>query len=390
MADGPPAGSGEPRVAYVITSSGMGGAEQEVCHLAGEFRRRGWAVAVISMLALEAPVADLAALGVETFTLGMRRRVPDPRALVNLGRILRRWRPDVVHAHMVHANLLARLSRLIARTPFVISTIHSQNEGSQWRYLAYRLTDGLSDVTTTVSKLAQAEATRRGAAPAGSILVVPNGLRAAPYARDESVRQGTRVALNLGNHFTWLAVGSLIEAKGYPDMLAAFAHARAHRSASLLIAGVGPLEADIRAEVQRLAIDDAVRLLGLRPDVPALMQAADGFVMTSRWEGLPMALLEAGASGLPVVVTDVGGSRDAVLPDVSGYLTPAAQPAATAQAMGRVMAMSEVDRQAMGAAGRRHVHATFDISAVADIWEGLYRRSGALRGRRRGPAAPVP
>lgn len=382
MSDGPRAGSGRPRVAYVLTSSGMGGAEQEVCHLATEFRRRGWEVAVISMLPLEAPVADLAALGVQTFSLGMRRGVPDPRALVRLGRILRRWRPDVLHAHMIHANLLGRLTRLFVPTPFVISTIHSENEGAQWRYVAYRMTNGLSDVTTTVSKVAELEATRRGAAPAGSILVVPNGLSAAPYARDQSVRDRMRAALDLGDRFTWLAVGRLVEVKGYADMVAAFAEARReHPAASLLIAGVGPLEADIRAEARRLAVEDSVHLLGLRSDVPALMQAADGFVMTSRWEGLPMVLLEAGASGLPVVVTDVGGSRDAVLPEVSGYLTPAAEPAESARAMGRVMAMGEVDRHAMGAAGRRHVHATFDIGAVADTWDELYRQSGRLRGR---------
>ena len=108
-----------------------------------------------------------------TLSLEMRRGVPDPRALAHLARFLRRWRPDVLHAHMVHANLLARLSRLVAPTPVVISTIHNENEGGQWRYVAYRLTDRLSDVTTTVSRVALAEATRRGAAPAGSIVLVP-------------------------------------------------------------------------------------------------------------------------------------------------------------------------------------------------------------------------
>ena len=85
---------------------------------------------------------------------------------------------------MVHANLLARLSRLVVPTPIVISTIHNENEGAQWRYVAYRLTSRLSDVTTAVSRVALAEATRRGAAPAGSILLVPNGLSTAPYAPD--------------------------------------------------------------------------------------------------------------------------------------------------------------------------------------------------------------
>ena len=374
--------SDAPRVAYLITDSGMGGAEQEVCHLATEFTRRGWAVAAISMLPLESPVADLAGIGVRTYSLGMRLGVPDPRALVALGRLLRRWRPDVLHAHMVHANLLGRLSRLVAPTPMVISTIHNENEGARWRYVAYRLTDRLSDVTTTVSRVAQVEAARRGSAPAGSILLVPNGLSTAPYASDAAVRARTRAALDLGDRFTWLAVGRLAEPKGYRDMLTAFAEAvREHPGATLLIAGTGSLESEIRAEADRLGVDDSVRLLGLRSDVPALMQAADGFLMTSLWEGLPMVLLEAGASGLPVVATDVGGTRDAVLDGVSGYVTPVATPGVTAQAIGTVMRMSEVDREAMGAAGRRHIQETFDIGAVGDVWERLYRRSKRLRGR---------
>jgi glycosyltransferase involved in cell wall biosynthesis len=374
-------GSREPRVAYLITSSGMGGAEREVCHLAEEFRRRGWAVAVISMLPLEPPISDLTAAGVLTFSLGMRRGVADPRALLRLRRLLRRWRPDVLHAHMFHANLLARLSRLMAPTPLVISTIHNENEGRQWRYVAYRLTARLSEVTTTVSRVAVTEATRRGAAPAGSIVLVPNGLSTAPYSRDEAVRERTRASLDLRD-FTWLAVGRLVDAKGYPDMVAAFARIRrAHPRASLLISGAGPLEAEVRRWAREAGVEASVRLLGVRSDVAALMQAADGFVMTSRWEGLPMVLLEAGASGLPIVATDVGGSRDAVVDGVSGYLTPVGVPEATARAMTRVMEMSVDDRRAMGAAGHNHVSSTFEIAHVAETWEGLYRGGGGRAGR---------
>jgi glycosyltransferase involved in cell wall biosynthesis len=259
--------------------------------------------------------------------------------------------------------------------PVVISTIHNENEGPQWRYIAYGLTNRLADVTTAVSRIAQQEATRRGAAPAGSILLVPNGLSTTPYARDDELRAQTRASLGLDDAFTWLAVGRLAEAKGYGDMLAAFALALAeHPEARLLIAGVGTLEDVLRAEIRRLGIEDSVRLLGLRTDVPALMQAADGFVLTSRWEGLPMVLLEAGASGLPVVTTDVGGSREAVLDGVSGFVTPVGDPTLSARALGRVMALSAADRRLLGEAGREHVQATFDIRVVADTWEDLYRR----------------
>jgi glycosyltransferase involved in cell wall biosynthesis len=365
------------RVAYLITDSGMGGAEREVAHLAAEFRRRGWEVAVISMLPLEPPISDLTDLGVATYSLGMRQGVPDPRALVRLGRILRRYRPAVLHAHMVHANLLARLSRLVAPTPVVISTMHSENEGRQWRYLAYRLTDRLSNATTTVSRAAQAEATRRRAGPAGSVLLVPNGLDTAAYAPDAEVRDRARRSLELGDRFAWLAVGNLVEAKGYPDMLRAFAAALAAQpEAILLVAGGGRLEGELRRLAHEAGIEGALRILGRRTDVAELMQAADGFVMTSRWEGLPMALLEAGASGLPVVATDVGGSRDAVVDGVSGYLTPVADPGAAAEAMTRVMRLNDEDRRAMGAAGRRHVQETFEIGVVADTWERLYAGAG--------------
>src|SRR5262245_40419267 len=104
----------QPRVAYLSTDSGMGGAEREICHLAEEFQRRGWAVTAISMLPMQPPIADLAGIGVQTSSLGMRLGIPDPRGLVRLARLLRRFRPDVLHAHMVHANLLGRLSRLLA------------------------------------------------------------------------------------------------------------------------------------------------------------------------------------------------------------------------------------------------------------------------------------
>jgi glycosyltransferase involved in cell wall biosynthesis len=307
----------------------------------------------------------------------MRQGIADPRALVRMGRILRRVRPDVVHGHMVHANLLARVARLVAPTPRVISTIHNENEGSQWRYVAYRLTNRLAEVTTTVSRTALAESVRRGAAPAGSIVLVPNGLDVKRYERDDGIRHTTREGLGLGDRFTWLAVGRLAEAKGYPEMIGAFAAVvREHPEATLLIAGEGRLEADVRARIGAAGIADSVRLLGLRSDVAALMQAADGFLMTSRWEGLPMVLLEAGASGLPIVATDVGGSRDVVIDGVSGHLTPAGDPGATAAAIGRVMGMPAADRRSMGEAGREHVRRTFDMAPVADTWEALYRGHG--------------
>ena len=131
-------------------------------------------------------------------------------------------------------------------------------------------------------------------------------------------------------------------------------------------------------------------MIGLRSDVPALMQAADAFVMSSKWEGLPKVLLEAAASSLPIVATDVGGSRDAILDGISGHVTPAGAPEAVARAMCQIMDLPATQREAMGEAGRIHASRTFEIERIADTWEELYRGARTVSGRAVAPRQQGP
>ncbi len=371
-----------PRIIYLITDSGFAGAERQVHDLAIAMASRGWSVGAISMLPLDEQFADLAALNIRTGSLNMSRGVPDPRALLRLRRLLREWKPDVLHGHMVHANLLARLSRLLVHTPVVLSTMHNQDEGSQWRYYAYRLTDRLNDLTTTVSALAVAEAVRRHAVSIERIRLVPNGIVTDGYQPDPAARAETRASLGVQDDFVWLALGRLDEAKDYPNMIAAFERIATDRpEARLLIAGAGPLEKDLASWIQAAGLAGRAVPLGLRTDAPRLLQAADGYVLSSAWEGLPMVLLEAGASELPVVATDVGGSRDAVLDDVSGFLVPARAPERLAEAMARLMSLTPAERALMGASGRNHIQSTFEMEKVADRWDALYREFLPSSGR---------
>jgi glycosyltransferase involved in cell wall biosynthesis len=312
--------------------------------------------------------------GVQLASLGMAKGVPDPRAMGKLARLLRRWRPDVVHAHMVHANLLARLARTMAPVPRLVSTMHNQDEGSQWRYYAYRLTDRLSDVTTNVSQVALDEALRRHAVPRDKMRLVPNGIDADNYVSDAEVRRKARTSLGLQDEFTWLTAGRLTDAKRHTDLLAATRVVlESGARIRVLIAGTGPLFAVLEEEIVSTGLSSNVSLLGLREDVPALMQAADGFVMSSAWEGLPMVMLEASASSLPIVATDVGGSHDIVEEGVSGFLTPALHPQATAEAMLQLMRLAPDERKKMGDSGRQRIVEHFDMTTIADEWEGLYR-----------------
>jgi glycosyltransferase involved in cell wall biosynthesis len=319
----------------------------------------------------------------------MSRGVPDPRGLVRLVRLLRSWKPDVLHSHMVHANLMARVLRLFVPIPAVVSTIHNINEGGRLRMAAYRLTNGLVDQMTIVSQAAADRFVRDGIVPRELLTVVPNGVDTDKFRNViAGTRESLRLSLGLEPEFVWLAVGRFETAKDYPNMLRGFA--RVHErcpQAVLLLVGRGSAQGETEALAQALDLGKGVRFLGVRHDVPELMSAADGYIMSSAWEGMPIVLLEAAAAGLPIVATRVGGNHEVVCDEESGFLVPPRDPDALGQAMLRVIGLSPAQRRSMGERGRKHVQTHYGLSRVVDRWEELYREVLARKGL---ALAPIP
>jgi glycosyltransferase involved in cell wall biosynthesis len=130
----------------------------------------------------------------------------------------------------------------------------------------------------------------------------------------------------------------------------------------------------VRKLVQALEIEDRVLFLGFQPDVRPWMQAADGFVLSSLWEGLPVSLLEAAACEIPCVATNVAGTREVVLDGETGFLASAESPASLRRAMMRLMHMAPEARRSMGRVARERVTELFSLEGVLDRWEALYRR----------------
>jgi glycosyltransferase involved in cell wall biosynthesis len=363
-----------PSVIFLTTGLAYGGAETQLVNLATRLKKRGWDVGVVSMLPPQAFIEELTAAGIPLATLNMRRGVPDPRAVFKLVKILKQRQPDILHSHMVHANLLGRVVRVFYRIPVVISTAHSMNEGRRWREIAYRMTDFLADITTNVSRAAVDRYLRVGAVPKDKIIFIPNGIDTFLFQFNQDARLQLRKDLGLNENFVWLAVGRFEEAKDYPNLLQAFKSVTDERNdAALLIAGQGTLFEDIKSMAHSLGLTEKVRFLGVRRDVPELMSTADAYVMSSTWEGLPMVLLEAAACELPVVSTDAGGNSEIVLDGVSGYIVPPRDPQALAAAMLKMMSFPEEERRAMGQAGRAHIEANYSLDHVVDQWEKLYR-----------------
>jgi len=361
------------RVVLLSTNLARGGAEAQVAQLAAGLGRRGWEVSVVSMLPPSAFEQELVASGVPVFSLRMRPGAQSLAGLLRLASILRKLRPQILHCHMFHANLLGRVARLICPLPVVISTAHSILESSResgdarGRERLYRITDRLADATVAVCEAGARRYAETGIAPQRKLRVIPNGVDTRRLQPDAEAREETRRQLGVGHEFVWLAAGRLLWKKDYPTMLRAFA---AQRQGLLLIAGEGPEEPALRALAAELEAN--VRFLGLRADVPELMNAANGFLLSSTVEGLPMALLEAASSALPCVATDAGGVSEIVLDGRTGYLVPPGDPAAFEAAMSRLRGMTPPSRRQMGQAAREHAVAQFDMAVVVARWERLY------------------
>jgi len=377
------------RILFLSTTMGMGGADQQLLTLAEGLRAHGHEVMIVSMTPLGPMGLEAREMGIATESLRIKRGVPDPRGLIRLARLVRAWRPDVLHSHMVHANLLARAVKLLAPVPALVSTIHSIYDGGRLRMAAYRLTNGLVDQMTIVSQTAADRFIAERIIPARLLMVVPNSVdtdrfRDVPAGTRESLRR----ELGLGARFAWLAVGRFEVAKDYPNMLRAFAQVRErHPDVLLLLVGRGSLQPETEALTQELVSAGNVRFLGVRRDVPALLSAADGYLMSSAWEGMPIVLLEAAAAGLPIVATRVGGNPEVVLDEETGFLVPPRNSDALAGAMLRLMRLPESERRRLGGRGNKQDNAHYGVSRAVERWEELYRQVLARKGR--APSASV-
>jgi glycosyltransferase involved in cell wall biosynthesis len=358
------------RIVYVLTSLGVGGTERQVIALAQRMAARGHAVSLLVLMPRQ-PADWLTDL--EVVRLNMSKTPAGIFRGVTRGlRVVRAMSPDILHGHNFHGNMAGRLLGMLYPRAAVISTVHNVYEGGRLRMLAYRLTDRLTDLTTAVSSSAAERYIRLKAIPQAKCRVVTNGIDTAEFVPRPEHRVQTRMQMGAKDAFVWLAAGRIVPAKDFPNLLRAFAQVHAFfPAAQLWIAG----EEAATGSKKATGFDaggsfDQVRWLGLRRDMPALLDAADAFVLSSAWEGMPLALGEAMAMEKPVVATDVGGVRE--LTDDAGTIVAAKDSSALAEAMLTVMQSSPEARQSLGRSARQRICEFFSMDAKADEWELLY------------------
>jgi glycosyltransferase involved in cell wall biosynthesis len=296
----------------------------------------------------------------------------DLRAAAELWRILRRERFDVLHTHNPKPGIYGRIVGRLARVPRVVNTNHGLyiSEGRRLRACAVLAVEGLAAHFSHVELVQNVEdmdrLTRWHFNSRKRTRLLGNGVdlvRFRPPA-DAVERSRAREALGVPpEQVAVLMVGRLVAEKGYPELFAA-ARRLGPGYAVVCVGPDDPSKADALSRDEVAAAEEAgVRFLGLRDDFEVLYRGADLFVLPSHREGFPRAAMEAAASGLPVIATDVRGCRQVVQDGVTGTLVPLRSPDALADAL-RALGDDPARRTAMGEAGRERAEREFDERAV--------------------------
>jgi glycosyltransferase involved in cell wall biosynthesis len=371
-------------VVHVITRLDLGGAQQNTLFCVRHHDRRRFDVGLIAgaggLLDDEAQSIADARVHVVPFLKHAVSPWWDLRALLALRRLLRAAAPDVVHTHSSKAGILGRWAAFLAGVPVVVHTAHgwsfnrTQPPSVRRTYVALeRLTAGVTSRLLVVSRAGREEGLRCGIARPSRYELLRSGIEVEATRATAIDRDEVRASLGLLPHH--LLVGTLACLKPQKAPLdfvraAAEAHARCDRL-RFLIAGDGELRAEVQALIEELGLADVVRVLGWRRDVGELLQAMDVFLLTSRFEGLPRAVVQAMAAGVPVVATAVDGTPEVVHDRRTGLLVPPDSPREAAAAV-LELARDEALRRSCAAAARTLVDGEFDIRLMVRRLERVY------------------
>lgn len=360
------------KIMLVTTSLGVGGAERLVTALADNFVKAGHEVLLVRFhdevgLFPSDPRVELVNLEMRRSFMGFLM------AMRRFRKVVSEFGPDVVNSHLVHANIVTRVLRLVTPISILISSAHNCNEEGWGRMVAYRLTDRLADISTNVSQDAVEAFEKQGALKSGRMVTVLNGIDATEFAVDETDRCRVRRKLGVDESSSLiLAVGRLWQPKDYPNLLRAFARLDLGASSpQLAIAGDGPLHGELLALARNLGVKERVWFLGIRHDVPALLSAADLFVLSSAWEGFGLVVAEAMACECMPVATDCGGVREVV--GDAGFLVPPRDSNALANAIEKALKLDLEEKELLKQQARKRVVEHFSLDATAQRYLQVYR-----------------
>jgi glycosyltransferase involved in cell wall biosynthesis len=365
------------RILHLITQLPIGGAE----HLLASIVRHLDADRYESLVCCIQERGELAAMieagGVPVICLERRGKRFSFGTVLALARLMREQRIDLVHCHLYHANLYGRLAARLVGIP-AIATVHNTYVRRKWhRSLLNRWLGRGRGLVIAVSAEARRDVIEHDRLNPGRVLLLPNGI---DLSRVDTQLSQAAAKERLGyaaDDFLIGCIGRLEEQKGHANIIHALglmletASEDLRRRMRLLIIGDGRLRGELERVAAATGVSDEVRFAGSRSDVAEILRSLDLYVMPSLWEGLSLAMLEAMAAGLPVIISDVGGAAEVLGDGEFGIRVPPGDVAALASAV-MVLVQEEAERRRLGAAAQRRVREHYDLRERVARLEAVY------------------
>lgn len=365
------------RIALCITDLEVGGAERSLVELATRLDRDRFEP-VVYCLGPRPPESESCArpleeAGIDVRCLGARRPWEVLRVIGRLKQLLVEQRPDLVQTFLFHANIVGRIAARRAGVRCVVSGIRVAERHHRWHLWTDRLTTGLVNRYVCVSRAVARFSSTHAGLPEQRLTVIPNGIDVAGYPAERAadmracgVGPGRRVVT---------CVGRLDRQKGVRWLLqTAPAWLERLPDCDLLLVGKGPLREPLERFCRKQGISDRVHFAGWRPDVPEILAASHLLVLPSMWEGMPNVVLEAMASRMPVLATDVEGVRELLGPGADAQTVRYGDSEAFVDKICRLMADRSASAQ-LGESNRLRVEHEFTteqmITTYQELWDSL-------------------
>lgn len=333
--------------------------------------RAEWEPAVFCLSKPGALVSDLERAGIPVTCYGANRSWHAARTFFALRRDLQTWQPQLLQTFLFHANFLGRLAGWSAGVPCIVSGLRVAERRARGHLLLDRWTNRLVATNVCVSRSVAEFSVAVGGLSFAKVPVIHNGVDAAAFAAAESasftefgIPASARVALTVGRLDPQKGLRTLLDAA--PSLTAEFPDLH------FLIVGEGPQRGELESVIAARGLQQRVHLAGWRGDVPRLLKAAHLFVFPSLWEGLPNAVLEAMAAGLPVVSSRVEGAEELIDSGRTGLLVAPSAADELSDALRQVL-RDESHARRLGAAAQETALREFSWDRMAENYSALYR-----------------
>lgn len=340
-------------ILHLVTGLGMGGAEKVVLDLATYTNKEDFNTYVVSMSKHDALLSQFLDNNIDTRILKKSNSFKDLISIIKeLNSFVKEKKIKIIHAHMAHSIIVASIIKILNPSLRIVFTSHSLNIGSKIREMIVWFLKPFRDVDIVFSKEILKYFYKK------DYVVVPNGIKIDKY--DLNIEKNEKS--------TFIAIGRLEPVKNHLFLIEMVNELKDKYDFELHIVGDSYLRNDIENKIKEYNLDDRVKLLGIRTDIPNLLNQSHCLVMPSLWEGLPIVILEAGASGLPVISTPVG-SIPSVINGENGYLSSLED---FKNSMIHVMENYD-DAKAKGKKLFKDINKTYSIDSVVLEHEKIYK-----------------